>query len=547
MKMINKLHCLIVVKFVLILSALPLNGTEKINWRNEVVYHVMPRSFYDSNGDLHGDLNGFVQKLDYLESLGVTTILFTPLYESGFYHNYFPTDYMKIDSEYGTMADYIAFIKEIHKRGMKFIMDMETQYAQNGHIWFDDSYGNPESRYSEFIYYADSLNKKPQQLFFVSGDGLAELPAWHNEKFNVVALNLNNPELKSWMSDFYAFWLDPNNDGIFDDGVDGFRIDHIMDDLDYKGTITNMYKDFWNPIFTRCRSINPNIFFVGEQADWGTYGDEMVKKSGADAAFSFPLRFAITGNVGGHDSFGEEQKTNCLTNPQEIHEKVLETIERFPAETYSFTFIENHDTDRWASLVDRDEEKVKNAAVLVILLPGIPSIYYGQELGITGQPGNWNSDANHLPVREAFPWSADYEEPGLAVFYKNTGEWWDQSIYTSGDAKHFTYASQKNHPESVWNHYHNLIEIRKSHNAFRNGDYTPLLTDDKRILAFKREYSGEQALVLINLTKEQIVFDSPLEKDHNYKVLLGGIKEDIANKCILLPSQFVVLSTHHTK
>ena len=174
---------------------------EPIKWNNEVIYHVMQRSFYDSNSDLHGDLNGFVEKLDYLQDLGVTTILFTPLYESEFYHNYFPTNYKNIDPEYGTMEEYINFVKEVHKRDMKFLMDMETQYAQSGNIWFDDSYKNPESEYSDFIYYADSLNTETEQIFRPSKSPLWDFKAWPGETHNIVLLDLNNERVKKWMTD----------------------------------------------------------------------------------------------------------------------------------------------------------------------------------------------------------------------------------------------------------------------------------------------------------------------------------------------------------
>src|SRR6201986_3489749 len=86
--------------------------------KEEIIYHIFERSFYDSNGDMHGDLNGIRLKLDYLQQLGVTAILFTPLYESVFYHNYFASDFKKIDPQYGTMEDYLLLIKDLHKRGM---------------------------------------------------------------------------------------------------------------------------------------------------------------------------------------------------------------------------------------------------------------------------------------------------------------------------------------------------------------------------------------------------------------------------------------------
>src|ERR1700684_1918182 len=100
----------------------------------EIIYHIFQRSFYDSNGDMQGDLNGIRQKLDYLQQLGVTAILLTPLYESVFYHNYFATDFKKIDPAYGTMNDYLSLIRELHRRGMKFYMDMETQYVTEDHL-----------------------------------------------------------------------------------------------------------------------------------------------------------------------------------------------------------------------------------------------------------------------------------------------------------------------------------------------------------------------------------------------------------------------------
>ena len=121
------------------------DSEDKPVWNKEIIYHVFQRSFFDSNGDRNGDLRGFVEKLGYLKELGVTTILFTPLYESDFYHNYFAKDYETIDPEFGTMEDYLDFVKAVHQNGLRFIMDMETQYAQNGNRWFDESFKNPGS------------------------------------------------------------------------------------------------------------------------------------------------------------------------------------------------------------------------------------------------------------------------------------------------------------------------------------------------------------------------------------------------------------------
>jgi alpha-amylase len=122
----------------------------------EVIYHVFQRSFFDSNGDGHGDLKGMEQKLDYLQDLGVTSILLTPLYQSEFYHNYFATDFEKIDAEYGTMDEYLSLVKEIHKRSMKIYQDVEMQYVTQDHVWYKESINNPASKYSKYVYYLDS-------------------------------------------------------------------------------------------------------------------------------------------------------------------------------------------------------------------------------------------------------------------------------------------------------------------------------------------------------------------------------------------------------
>lgn len=530
------------ILLILSIGGIACNPTipEPVNWHNEVIYHVMPRSFFDSNGDRHGDLNGFVEKLDYLQELGVTTILFTPLYESGFYHNYFPTDYEKIDPEYGSMEDYINFVKAVHQRGMRFLMDMETQYVQSGHRWFDESYLNPSSPYSDFILYTDAENRYPEQIFMPTGSDLHFFKASPDSLYNIALLDLSHPTVKEWMSDFYAFWVDPNGDGVFDDGVDGFRLDHIMDDLDHKGLLTNLYEDFWQPIFERCREINPNIFLLGEQANWAEYGDEMIAGSGADAAFGFPLRFAMAGKEVVSDMYDGNAVSGEIMQPAKIHEAALETTRRFPEGTYSITFVENHDTDRWASIVGGHLGQMRAAAVLNLLLPGVPSIYYGQELGLTGVKGDWGSDGNHLPIREAFPWTSDPDNPGMATFYKETGPWWDQSFYLDEAIQQLTLPNQRSNEASLWNHYRELIAIRKAHDAFMLGDYTPVYTEHEGLLAFVRTLNQKALLVLLNVSERELQLDLEDLVDESHVLLYGGT-ELVKQNLSLKPYAYAVL------
>ena len=224
----------------------------------QVFYHIFLRSFYDSNGDSHGDLNGLIQKLDYLQKLGITSVLLTPLYHSDFYHNYFPIDFEEIDPEFGTKDDYFALLKEMHQRGMKLYLDMEIHYVTEDHLWYRDSYQNPSSQYGKYIIYNGPNNTNPEPIIY----NLTELKSYDGKIIKCGTIDLYNQKVREYMYKLFRYWVDPNNDGNFDDGIDGFRLDHIMDDLDWKGKLTGLLSNFWRPLFQQLREINPNIVMI---------------------------------------------------------------------------------------------------------------------------------------------------------------------------------------------------------------------------------------------------------------------------------------------
>lgn len=338
------------------------------------------------------------------------------------------------------------------------------------------------------------------------------------------------------MMDFYAYWVDPNGDGKFDDGVDGFRIDHIMDDLDNKGLFTNMYKEFWRPVFQKCKAINPNLFIVGEQANWDEYGEKMVSESGADAAFNFPLRFALTSVKGVQDMYIGQAAVGIRMDPERIGNEVRESMKLFNDSTYTINFLENHDLDRWASVVSGNEGLLRIGAVLNILLPGVPSIYYGQELGVSGKTHEWGYDVNHIPVREAFPWTPNPNDKGTTVFYKETGPWWDQSYFKTGGAEKFALSKQKDDPSSLWNLYRNLLNLRKESNAFKHGDFKQIETGQPGILAFSRETPNEKVVVMLNLSEKNVTTKLPSGKKYEFqeKAVIKG------DSILFQPNGFIV-------
>ena len=312
--------------------------------KGEIIYHIFQRSFYDSNGDEHGDLNGIRLKLDYLQQLGVTSILLTPLYESVFYHNYFSSDFKKIDPRYGVpyVQDYLRLVKELHRRGMKIYLDMETQYVTEDHIWWKDGINNPKSKYADYIIYDDAAHTKPTSIVY----GLGGLLGYDSVYRRITTVNLNSPKVLNYNYELFKFWMDPNNDGRFDDGVDGFRLDHMADNLDNRGILPHLFDTFWNPLLSKLRKVNPKISIVAEQ-DWGSMGVNYLTHGGVDRVFDFRLAFAIR-SFKKKELIAAADSTYILT----------------PANKQQVVFIENHDVPRFSSGVKGELPKLTIGAAL---------------------------------------------------------------------------------------------------------------------------------------------------------------------------------------
>jgi glycosidase len=443
--------------------------------KDEIFYLIFVRSFRDSNGDAKGDLRGIEDELDYLQGLGVTTILLTPLYESPFYHSYFATDFSKIDPAYGTEADLRHLVRALHRRGMRIFLDEEVQYVTADHEWYRDALNNPNSRFSHFIPFHGPGNTLPESGPY----GLFDLSSYDGTKVRVATVNLYDPGVLKYQTRMFEHWMNPDRASA-DDGVDGFRIDHMMDDLDSRKILVNLFARFWTPIFEKLRAENPRVRILAEQADWG-YGDDFLTRGNVDLVYAFPVRGAIA-------SFDKKK----------LGETVAETWRRTPAGKGQLIFIENHDTYRFASVVGGDLRRERVGAALNLLLKGTPLIYYGQELGMEGrQFRGWNSDANDIPVREAFPWTATVG-PGMAVWYRDSGPWWTQSPLAKGGYP--SLEAEANDPGSLLAYYKGLIALRRSHPELVSGDQAILADDNDRVFVFERIGGARRTLVAVNLS-----------------------------------------------
>lgn len=489
--------------------------TEVKSTKGEVIYHVCQRSFYDSNGDLNGDLKGLRQQLDYLQDLGITSILLLPLYEADCYHNYFANDFEKIDSEFGSMQDFIDLVKDVHQRGMKIYMDMETQYVTDNHLWWKDAVGNLNSPYSDYILFDDAAHTSPATMIF----DLRVLHSYDGKTIRVTTVNLKNKKVLEYNTELFSYFLDPNKDGKFDDGVDGFRLDHAMDHLDAKPTLTNLFAEFWSPLITALKEINPSIKIVAEQADWSDYGFDYFARANVDRVFGFGLQKAI-----------------LTFDKQQIINKADTILKKTPKGNDQLIFIENHDIDRFASVVT-NLAKQKVAASIMLLIGGIPSIYYGQEIGMQGKVYAYgNTDGNDIGRREAFDWYQKGEGTGMSFWYKNSGNWWNTQNLKPNDG--ISLEEQQNDPNSLYACYKKTIQLKQSNAALATGNYENASNNNEKVISFYRYNDQQKVLVVINLSdKQQVV---RLHQNVKKPISLLDNKTTFENELSLKPYEITV-------
>lgn len=452
--------------------------------QGQVFYQIFFRSFRDSDGDRIGDLKGLTAKLGYIRQLGATTVLLTPLQPSPYYHNYFATAFKAIDPAYGTLDDYFAFVRAAHAQGLKVYLDQEFQYVAEGHPWWRDSICKPHAKHADYLLWKDKQHCVAEPFL-----GKAKWAGYDGRDIGIAMVNLENPAVRDYFRDLLLYWADPHDDGSGRDGVDGFRIDHMMDDLDHKGLDTDLFDGFWTPIFHALKTRRPELRILAEQDDWG-YGGKWLRNGHADMVFAFPLRGALVS-----------------LDKATIVENIRATDAATPPGKRQLVFLENHDTDRYMSEVHGDPAKARAGAAIALMLKGDPLIYYGQELGMRGvQPKNLGksggiplTDAVGIPVREAFRWDANLEAPGSAIWYRGDQWFWKDRFNRSHDG--VSLREEQARPDSLYHWYKQLLALRHARAEISAGSQRILCDDDSAVLCILRGEGTQRTLLLVNLGK----------------------------------------------
>ncbi len=453
-------------------------GTDGFAWWNDTVfYEIFVRSFYDSNGNGIGDFNGIIEKLDYLNDgdpktstdMGVTGIWLMPINPAASYHGYDVTDYYGVSTDYGTTDDFKRLLDECHKRGIRVIIDMVYNHTSNKHPWFIEARDQPQSsRHNWYVWSATNpgyAGPWGESVWYPSIAGFYYAIFWIGQP----DLNYTDNAVTNEMYKVARFWLR-------DLGVDGFRLDAVRylieEGTDQQDTPETL--DWWSNFRTFYKGINPQAMTVGEVYTTNYIVDDYLKDNNFDQAFNFDLASQILRNIDGR-------------NAVNLNASIKSSFQLFPKGEYA-TFLSNHDQERVMSFFSGDQVKAKLAASVLLTTPGTPFVYYGEEIGMTG------NKPDEL-IRTPMLWSTEKYAGFSSVFP------WES---TNSNYAQYNVATETSDPNSLLSLYRNLIQLRNNHAALRVGDFYSVRSDNFDLMPYLRVSKEETLLVLINLSEKPV-------------------------------------------
>jgi len=546
-------------------------------WKESVVYQIYPRSFNDSNGDGIGDIRGIIEKLDYLKELGIDVIWLSPVYESPNDDNgYDISNYQKVMDEFGTMEDWDHMLSEIHKRGMKLIMDLVVNHTSDEHHWFAESRKSKDNPYRDYYIWRPGKNGAEPNNWEANFSGSAwKHDATTDEYFlhlfskKQPDLNWENPELRHEVYDMMTWWLDK--------GIDGFRMDVVNfiskdqrfpdgEPVEGKKYVSG-HQYFMNGprVHEFLQEMNKevlahyDIMTVGEMP--GVTPEEGLLYTGEDRnelnmVFHFEHMDLGSGSGGKWDV-----QPWSLVELKDILSKWQVELEN---DGWNSLYWNNHDQPRVVSRFGDDKEyreiSAKMLATTLHMMKGTPYIYQGEEIGMTNVKFPSIDDYRDIETlnmyKEKMEEGKNVEDVMESIYIKSrdnarTPMQWDNSEnagFTDGEpwiAVNSNYkAINANdaiaNPESIFHYYKELIQLRKKHPIIVYGKYELLDPDSEDLFAYTRTYEGEQLLVLSNFTKNELSYDVPAKlMDYSSSSLMIGnykdVDENLENTLILKP------------
>jgi len=481
-------------------------------WQRGVVYQIYPRSFQDSNGDGIGDLPGITRRLDYLQQLGIDAIWISPFYPSPMADfGYDVADYVDVDPLFGTLADFAALLQAAHARGLRVILDLVPDHTSDQHPWFQESRATRDNPKRDWYLWRDAAPDGGPPNNWLSNFG-GSAWAWdaptgqyylHSFVTEQPDLNWRNPAVEAALFAVMRFWLDR--------GVDGFRVDVLHGLLKDAAWRDNPPNPHWqagmdpyraqlqiysrnrpdaHPIIMRMRQLLDSYpddrVLIGEiylpndelMVYYGPHGDEV----------HLPFNF---------------QLITLAWNAEVIRAAVDAYEAALPAGGWPNWVLGNHDRHRVASRVGPAQARV--AALLLLTLRGTPTLYYGDELGMTDVPipPEWVQD----------PWERNVPGLGLGRDPERTPMQWAATPYAgfstvppwlpvAADYATVNVAAQDADPHSMLAFQRTLLALRRAQPALAVGSYQSLPSGDSAVFAYRRTAGDQSLLIVLNLSPD---------------------------------------------
>jgi glycosidase len=500
-------------------------------WKEAVVYQVYPRSFNDTDGDGVGDLPGVIEKVEYLDDLGVDVVWLNPVYASPQADNgYDVSDYRAINPEYGTMADWEALRDALHERDIRVVMDLVLNHTSDQHEWFQRS-RDPDSEYHDYYHWVDGDPDEPPNDWdsFFGGSAWTYDDAvgkWYLHLFDETQPDLNweNPAVRREGREIVEFWLEKGIDGFRLDVIDllskppgypdGEREDAVVHGAD-KFVDGPRLDEYYDELFEAL--VGYDVMTVGEMVELPLEkADRFVGEDG-------PMDMAIT-----FDHMRLDHGPNGRWDRREWQMPELrEAIGRWQEGLeggWNCLYMGNHDQPRMVSRFGSEQHRRASATLLATLLTtlsGTPFIYQGDEIGMTNYPFDSLEEVRDVDtignVEQALARGNITEDEVVPLVRSRSRDnartpvQWDDSpnagftdpdvepwMPVNPDHETVNVAAAREDPDSVWHHYRRLLANRDADDLFVYGDYRVLTDDHPRLWAYERTLGGERAVVLLN-------------------------------------------------
>ena len=526
------------------------------DWRKSVVYQIYPKSFNDTTGNGEGDLRGIIEKLDYLQFLGVDYIWLTPIYESPMNDNgYDISDYLTINERFGTLEDFKILVKEAHQRDIKVMMDIVINHTSTEHQWFKEAIQSKDSPYRDYYFFRHSEDGPPTNWESKFGGN-----AWqYDEKsdeyylhlFDVTQADLNwdNPDVRQALYQIVNYWIDF--------GVDGFRFDVI--NLISKGEFRDsdkIGKEFYTD--------GPKVHEYLHELNQHTFGDKHMMTVGETSSttidhcikYSNPEKNELSSVFNFHhlkvDYPNGEKWAKGSMDFQQLKKILMDwQLGIYEGGGWNAIFWCNHDQPRVVSRFGDDsteslrQASSKTLAIALHMLQGTPYIYQGEEIGMTNPHFNSIDAYRDVESLNAYDYlkNQGYKEQEILEILdqksrdnSRTPMQWNASNhagFTTGEPwinipqnyQHINVEEAMKDSESILHTYKTLISLRHHHDIITYGNIEPMYMEHEQLFVYRRHYHNQTWLIIANFSKEPVMLPEDLNVSGDVIIQNGTLEQ----------------------